>query len=762
MYDDFHRCHDPHRRMNPPFVGDVDTTQIGGIYDVQHTHGHHDCSPGYHIPCVPPLPPTFPCMTESEQLRSLSVKVNELCELVMGQNEKVEDAYNSIVNSALCNSAYYKDITTEYGYISESGANYTVVHIPFVDKANEPIYFELGLAYDNTTNSGVQEECFSASERFLADKLIPAQNRDTSFAGSVVWKGAPIYSSVGYTFGVTQNGFFKSYKSVTPDVLRADKIRNACGARGVLVYNKAIASDQFPTDGGTMMSRVAVGQNYDTKERFIIVVDGGVTTGCTSEQLAKIFVKYGCMIAVELASGTSAYGMDKGAMMYAPSVASMDETPSIPKSNAFWYITKRRHYHNDYVTDVARLTQEVGQEIWRRNILNIQTDYIKSRVVELANQLEQEISDRQTADMQLDAKYSAEISRLDAKCDKIETDSKQRDNKLTELIETKERESQERDTQLQTNINNEATVREEQDVKKIAHVDDGDKRTYSIYRNDGTKIEENIEVYEYNKLVAQLHTLGLVEANLNAEIENRKKADDALQAQITQEISDRRDANTALENKIDTEIADRKAADNEINTALSAETSARKSDVATLTTNVTENTAKIAQEISDRKSGDSALNALIEAEQTARENKDNELAASIRDLKTDYDNFKSDTTADLSSKKLQIDAINQDIANIKTVLDTQSTQMSSINATITAVQTTISTMETSLENMKQSLAAMQSSLTIYSEKVDKEISDRQTQYALLLEKVTNIEQKTDETSWVNKYRTLIEKIAAEM
>lgn len=747
MYDDFHK----HRRCNPSFVGDVDTTQIGSIYDVQHMHGHHDCTPGYHIPSVPPLPPTFPCMTESEQLRSLSIKVNELCELVEGQNAKVEDAYQSIVNSALCNSAYYKDITTEYGYISESGANYTVVHIPFVDKANEPIYFELGLAYDNTTNSGVQEDCFSASERFLADKLIPAQNIDTTFTGSVVWKNAPIYSSVGYTFGVTQNGFFKSYKSVTPDVLRADKIRNACGARGVLVYNKTVATEQFPTDGSTMMSRVAVGQNYDTKERFIVVVDGGITTGCTSEQLAKIFVKYGCMIAVELASGTSAYGMDKGAMMYAPSIANEDTTPSIPHSNAFWYITKRRHYHNDYVADVARLTQEVGQEIWRRNILNIQTDYIKNRVVQLANELEQEVSKRQSEDMKLDDKFTGEISRLDKRCDE-----------LSETITIKERESKERDNQLQINIDNEVSVRTEQDIKKVAHVDDGDKRTYSLYRNDGTKIEENIEVYEYNKLVAQLHTLGLVESNLNIEIENRKKADDALQAQITQEISDRRTANTEIESKINTEIADRKSADNEINAALSAESTARKEADTTLTSNVSENTAKINQEISDRKSGDTTLNALIDAEQTARENKDNELASSIRELKNDYDTFKSDTTSDLAAKKIQIDAINQDITNIKTVLDTQSTQMSSINATITAVQATISTMETSLENMKQSLAAMQTSLNVYSEKVDKEIIDRQTQYASLLEKVTDIEHKSDETSWVNKYRTLIEKIAAEM
>lgn len=784
MYDDFHK----HRRMNPPFTGDVDTTQMGGIYDVQHIHHeHHDCSPGYRIPSVPPLEPSFPCMTEAQQLRALSVKVNELCELVEGQNAKVEDAYESIVNSALCNSAYYKEITTEFGYIPESGANYTVVHIPFLDRANEPIYFELAPAYDNTTNSGLKEGCFDASMRVLADKLIPAQNADTTFTGSVVWKGAPIYSSVGYTFGVTQNGFFKAYQSVTPDVLKADKIRNACGARGVLVYNKAVATEQFPTDASTMKARVAVGQNYDTKERFIIVVDGGEQVGCTSEQLAKLFVKYGCMVALELASGTSAYGMNKGAMMYSPSVASEDETPSVPESNAFWYITKRRHYHNDYVADVARLTQEVGQEIWRRTILNEQTDYVKNRVVELAKEIEQERTERQSADMQLDNKYAAEVARLDSKVDKIEAESKQRDNELTELIETKERESKERDTQLQLNITNEANTREEQDVKKVGYVDDGDKRTYSLYRNDDTKIPENIEVYEYNKLVAQLHTLGLVEANLNKEIEERKKADDGLQAQITQEIADRTNANTEITAKITQETTDRKAADTELDTKISAETTARENAVDALGKRIdnlkaetdTLNTG-LADEISSRKTEDAAIRALVTAEETARTNKDTELEAALNVLKKDYESFKTDTSSDLQAKQVQINTILGDITNIKTVQDAQGNQMSSINASITAVQTTIATMETSLENMKHTVAEIQTSIKDVQAHLDTEIAERKADIASvkelitaetnartesekqLNEKITQIEQSVSDTSWINKYKELIIKLAAEM
>ena len=789
MFDE--NCYnEPHRRVNPPFIGDVDTTQIGGIYDVQHMHKQCDPHCGYHIPVVPPLSPVFGAMTEAEQIRDLSHKVNELCGTIDGYNRKVEDAFNTVVNSSLCNDAYYKEVTVENGYIPESGSNYKVVHIPFLDRANQPVYFELGLAYDNTTNSGVKEECFTASQRFIADKMIPAQNTADSFVGTVTWKSAPIYNQDGdsYTFAVTQNGFFKGYKNATPEVLKQDKIRNSCGARGILVYNKELATSSFPEDSSTNRARIAVGQNYDTKERFIIVVDGGESVGCTSEQLGNLFIKYGCMIAVELVSGSSVYGMDKGAMMYSPVVADEYDTPSVPVSNAFWYITKRRHYHNDYVKDVALLTQKMGEEIWRRIILNEQTDFVKKSVVELNNKIEKEIADRIDGDDTLDKKIDSEVARLDERCDTIdaeskardnelneliltkEKESKERDNELNELILTKERESKERDTQLQVNIDNEARTREEQDVKKVGYVDDGDKRTYSLYRNDDTKIPENIEVYEYNKLVAQFVTMAQLAENLKTETSERKKADDNLQAQITDEISNRTNAVTELQSQITKEINDRTNADNilqgnidnealvrenkdnnlqaqidDLNSDTTGEIKKLKNELAEEITNRTNGdnalNASLNTEIDNRKNEDNAIKALIDAEKTARENGDKELADSISALRNDYEAFKTDTTADLTAKKTQIDALVVDVTNIRTVLDTHTTQMASINATITALQTTVSTMETSLENMKQTISELQNAWKDYKDAINKQISDINK----ILDNLDNVYVRKDET-----------------
>ena len=792
MFDSYN----PARRENPPYTGDVDTTQMGGIYDVQHMHSDPHC--GYKIPSPTPLPPVFPALTGAEQIRDLGQKVNELCGTLEGYNHKVEDAFEKIINSCICNDAYYKDVWSESGYIPESGSNYKVIHVPFLDRAHQPVYFELGLAYDNTTNAGVKEGCFSASQRFLADKLVPAQNKGDSFTGTVMWKGAPIYTQTGdsYTFAVTQSGFFKGYKNVVAETLKADKVRNSCGARGILVYNKELATDSFPEDASTMKARVAVGQNYDTKERFIIVVDGGDSVGCTSEQLGNLFVKYGCMVAIELASGTSVYGMDKGSMVFAPAVASEDDTPSVPESNAFWYITKRRHYHNEYVRDVSLLTQQMGEEIWRRVILNEQTDYAKQRIVELAKEIDQEIEDRK-----------AEIARLETVCDRIESESKERDNELTELIATRVRESEERDAQLQVNIDNEAKTREENDktlqnnidkeaqtretndnslhtklqanidseantrelndIKKVAHVDDGNKRTYSIYRNNDTKIAEDIEVYEYNKLVADLQTLGEVAENLKAEVAARKAGDDALQAQITQEISDRNAEIVKVTAIVTQETADREVADTALGNRITNEVTTRESNVKELNerldsyTETTDTVIKqiqddLTQEVAYRGNADTAIRELINAEQTARENKDTELADSIKTLKTDYESFKTDTTADLTAKKTQIDSLIVDMTNVKTVIDTHTTQMSSINATITALQATISSMETSLENMKQSVSNMQTAW----EEFKKDYDTYKTEINAIVEQLKADEEqfKSDVNTTVSDMKKTVENL----
>lgn len=552
---------EPERRMRPDWCGPADTTPVGNVWEHQPT-------------CPPPKPPMPDCgyilnpipqavhgMSVQAQLAQLECKMNEIVDKINRYSDNVYGAYQSIVNSALCNDAYYTEITTEEGYIAEASAKYKVVHIPFLDRAKQPIYFELGLAYNNTTNANVHEDVFNASQRTVADKLIPAYNSENTWGGAVVWKGAPI-GNIGetpapYTFGVTDNGFFKVYENLTDYTqLKQDCVRNAMQANSVLIMGGNITPDKFyPDEKDQLIGRVGVGMNYDTKERFIVIVQGSNQSGCTAEQLANIFKKYNCTVALELANGMMTTALDKGAFMFVPPTADGVTVPTIPEVNAFWYITKRRHYHNEYVRDVAELTQKYGEMLWRTETANISVDNIKEVVGTFQDQLDQEKLDREDADQQLQKNIDAEEAERKSEDQRLENDYNQKitaeqtareqaDQQLQENINTLsqhvdevEAALEEADATLQRNIDQLRTDLTAKDVTKVVKTSENEKNIYRIQLNDTTFIDVPIETYDYATLVAKLDTLAALDPRLDAEVQARQEADTRIEAKADKNTS---------------------------------------------------------------------------------------------------------------------------------------------------------------------------------------------------------------------------------
>ena len=576
-------------------------------------HEHPD--DGYDIPMMRPCKPYVHGLSPEEQMGILTGKVNELIRNYNENTEKVYGAYNAIVESALCNDAYYNEVTVEEGYIAEAGAPYKVIHIPFLDRAKQPIFIELGLAYNNTTNANVHENVFSASERTLADKLIPAYQSTNTWYGAVVWKGAPI-SNIGenpadYTVGITENGFIKVYEHlINYGQLQQDRVRNAMLANSILVQGGKMTPDKFfPDEKDQLIGRVGIGMNYDTKERFMVIVNGSDTWGCTTEMLANIFLKYNCTVAVEVANGMKTTALDKGALLFTPPTVAGDEVPTIPEVNAFWYITKRRHYHNEYVKDVASLTQKYGQMLWRCETANISVDNVKEEVANLSQKLDteianreegdnnlqeqitQEVADREQGDETLDNRITQEVQTLN---DRIDTEVETL-NKL--IADTKE--------ELQTNIDNlDAKVEQyhtELDNADIASVDilqDGTKDTYRLKRKDGTYVDIPMEVYNYELLLQKLDTLAALEPRLEQEIQARKDGDTNLQNQINDLTDDMTEKDNQLLEAINEETQNRVE-------AIQAETQARQQADNTLQQNIN-------NEAATRLEGDTALQQKID------------------------------------------------------------------------------------------------------------------------------------------------------
>lgn len=464
---------EPHRRTQPTWCGPADCTKPGDVYDIQHMKPPmpEPCpGPGYMIPL---LRPELRNMTEAQQIQELIDRVDCMTKTFNEYSKNVFGAYEAVVNSATCNDAYYDEIKVQSGFITSAGISYKVIDIPFLDRADQPIYLELGLAYNNTQNMGVTEDILDASYRTIADKIVSAStgpyidgSSTTGWDGIVYYGGAPISNpthSVNYTIAALDNGFIKVYPNTTPaDVMRNDRVMDAIGCMSVLVNDGVATPNLYGSDSTQTKARVAIGMNYATKHRFIVVVDGTDTVGCTSSDLSSIFLNLGCNVAAEVCTGAKAVGVDKGMFMYNPSTVNENGAPAAPQVCAFWFITKQRHYHNQYVRDVAELTQNVGKQTWQATVANKNVEGMWAEINAIRKDLTQETSYREAGDNALG-------------------------ERIDEVVEDLAQESADReaaDEALDTKIAQETAARKEADTKhdsEIAALQQEDENIKSSY-----------------------------------------------------------------------------------------------------------------------------------------------------------------------------------------------------------------------------------------------------------------------------------------
>lgn len=403
---------EPNRRHQPTWCGPADCTKPGDVYDIQNLKPPmpEPCpGPGYMIPM---LRPELRNMTEAQQIQELIDRVDCMTKTFNDYSKTVFGAYEAVVNSATCNDAYYDEVKVQSGFITGAGVSYKVIDIPFLDRTDQPIYLELGLAYNNTQNMGVTEDILDASYRTIADKIVTATTgpytdgtTTTGWDGIVYYGGAPISRpthSVNYTLAALSNGFLKVYpNTTTEDVMRNDRVMDAMGCMSVLINESVATPNLYGSDANDTKARVGIGMNYATKHRFIVVTDGTDTIGCTSADLGSIFLNLGCNVAAEVCTGAKAVGVDKGMFMYNPSTVNENGAPDAPQVCAFWFITKRRHYHNEYVKDVAELTQNVGKQTWEATVANKNVEGMWSEIQSIREGLTTETAERKEADEEL-------------------------------------------------------------------------------------------------------------------------------------------------------------------------------------------------------------------------------------------------------------------------------------------------------------------------------------------------------------------------
>jgi hypothetical protein len=286
-------------------------------------------------------------------------------------------------------SAYYKEVKTETGWSSVDSTGFTITHIPRHSRSGHAIELKLHLAYGNTTNSGLQESVFVASDHELADKIVTASQG--SWQGLATYQRAPLPSEPnpnGFSLGVSSSGSLHWYRNTTNrKQLANDCVRDSLGITGVIVSGKVVTDPDMWGEDDTKKARICIGQNYHTKEIVVLTVGdhdavnsivNGSEYGMSPSEAARIMSGY-CDMAVTVSVGggnTGVAALDKGEMMFKPS----NDAPQ--ENTAFWYVSKSCEYGADGRTwELAHLVQLYGQLKYYHDLQIMGLDHLVDRLV---------------------------------------------------------------------------------------------------------------------------------------------------------------------------------------------------------------------------------------------------------------------------------------------------------------------------------------------------------------------------------------------
>ena len=377
------------------------------------------------MPCVPPAPSVCQGMDLYEAMNGLTDRVNTC---IATYNDVMANSYQALRNlehAAEANGAYYGDceVSTEQGYYADEGNTYCVTRKKVVDRFGEPIRMQLKLAYDNTTNSNLEQPIDDASMIECAQVIASCEVGENGWVGNCFYKGAPlpsVESGEGYCVAFTRNGTMRVYaNAINQSQLLNDGVENSMSCVGRIIVDGEVKDEV----AAAVAPIVAMGQNTVTKEVFFIsagsdanqVKQGLTNRGLSSKACADILKGYGCDIAVVLSTGDNAMLLDKGENAFVPSTL-----PNQTKAKAFWYITRKAHYKNDYDRQLAELIQNYGQLRYtallnQLSILNLK-DYTEAEISRINVQLTEFLHQLEAFNVRLtevESKYNALVERVD-------------------------------------------------------------------------------------------------------------------------------------------------------------------------------------------------------------------------------------------------------------------------------------------------------------------------------------------------------------
>lgn len=632
-------------------------------------------------PCMPPVPTVVQGDSLLEAMNNLTGRVNTC---IATYNDVIANCYQALRNLELAaqeNGSYYApcEVWVEDGYYAATGSAYKLVHKAAVDRRGNPIRVQLHLAYGNTTNSRITQTAVSASKTLFADKLFTAipVNQETGWVGNVMWMGAPLPhgdAPNGYTLGFNRAGVMRVYlNSVSTDQMVRDEIVDAMGCLGPLIQNGQVVDDatlalipQYDVNA----ARIIVGQNMNSRE-IIFLVCGQENTvnknGLTSKAAAEILQGYGVDIAVEITNSAAACALDKGGMLFEPTEGHDVST------YAFWYITRACYYKGDYERELAELTQNYHEVVWKTHLL--EQDYeqlqgtVTSEIARLDTKIETETDRATAAETELDAAIKAETERamqaeqgmannIQTEKERAEAAEKALDDKITAEINR----AQTAETDLQQNINAE--------VQRATAAESALQSGLATETSERKAADETLT------------------NRISAEELARQNADETLHQQILTESNDRAEEDQRLENLISTETQRAQAEEKKLSDALTAETTRATAAETSLRTDLTAETTR-ATGVED------TLATAIQDETAAR-------TAAVTQINSNIETINNQ----IQSLNQTVTTINASISRLNTLYDNLTQQVTTMDAALASMQTTVNQVEVTVNELKETVAEM--------------------------------------------------------
>ena len=486
------------------------------------------CPPQKPPVCQPPQPvmgqiPPVPTVIEGSSLYEAMGKVIERTNMCINQwnciSKNCYEAMNACVAAARSNDVYYDDCEVNYqeGYDTTEGCAYAIVEKKAVDRKGKPIFVSLAPAYDNTTNSGVEQGIFDMSFIKSANVIMTAvQAGSEKWFGPAMYRGAAIPGESnpdGYVYGFNRHGALRYFKGdVTETTLCQNQMVDVIGGCVPILYDgKVIEGVEAMTQKQAVC---AIGFNCGTGSVFFFSCSAQNQPGMGIASVARILQGYGCTTAVVTSATTNTPAATGEGMLYMGQMTTDPVNAKEPKNLAYWVISKCPNFNNAFQKEVADLVQTTGRNAWETYLLGVQIQSFDDRITQNAKDIAAEIERATAAEEALDQKIEAETNRAEAAEDAL-------DKKID--AET------ERATAAENALDN----------KIVAET------------NRATAAENKIASDLQAEVTRATTRETQIQAALDAEIAARIAADNDLINAIEQEVLARKAADVALENQID-------------------------------------------------------------------------------------------------------------------------------------------------------------------------------------------------------------------